>query len=253
MKIVVIGGTGLVGSKLVARLRRDGHEPVPASPTTGADTLTGDGLAPALDGADAVVDVSDSPSFEDDSAMRFFETSTRNLLDAASVAGVRHVLVLSVVGTDRLAEGGYFRAKCTQERLIETSPVPHTIVRSTQLFEKLDTVVDAATDFDSVRVPPVRIQPVAADDVAGALAVLAIGRPVEGIVEIAGPEVLRLDELVQRSLERRGERALLIIDPDAPFFGAELAERTLLPARGALVGRTRLADWSTSTGTRRAS
>ena len=213
MKIVVIGGTGLVGSKVVYRLRDHGHEAVPASPVTGVNTLTGEGLAEALHGASVVIDVSNSPSFEDAAVLEFFETSTRNLLGADAVAGVSHHVALSVVGTQRLSESGYFRAKIAQEQLITDSSIPYSIVHTTQFFEFVGSIADAATVDDTVRLPPVLIQPIAADDVATAVARIAVGMPVNGIVEIAGPQQFRLDELVRRSLRVRADPREVISDP----------------------------------------
>jgi len=247
MKIVVIGGTGLIGSKLVADLGRDGHEAVAASPASGVNTLTGEGLADALEGASVVVDVSNSPSFEDTAVLEFFETSTRNLLAAEEAAGVTHHVALSVVGTDRLGESGYFRAKTAQETLIESSPVPYSIVHATQFFEFVERMAKDATDGDTVRLAPVLVQPMAADDVAAAVARVAVGAPVNGIVEVAGPEPLRLDELVRQALTARDDPREVVADPDARYFGAELDERTLLPSDGARLGDTRFEDWLSPT------
>ncbi len=247
MKIVVIGGTGLIGSKLVADLGRDGHEAVAASPASGVNTLTGEGLADALEGASVVVDVSNSPSFEDAAVLEFFETSTRNLLAAEEAAGVTHHVALSVVGTDRLGESGYFRAKTAQETLIESSQVPYSIVHATQFFEFVERMAKDATDGDTVRLAPVLVQPMAADDVAAAVARVAVGAPVNGIVEVAGPEPLRLDELVRQALTARDDPREVVADPDARYFGAELDERTLLPGDGARLGDTRFEDWLSPT------
>ncbi len=200
MKVVVIGGTGLIGSKLVTKLVEHGHEAVPAAPNTGVNTLTGEGLAEALAGADVVVDVSNSPSFEDVAVMQFFETSTRNILDAEAAAGVGHHVALSVVGTERLSESGYFRAKTAQEKLIKSSAIPYSIVHATQFFEFLKSIADAATEGDTVRLAPVFIQPMAADDVAVAVDKVAVAAPINGTVEVAGPERFRLDEVVARRL-----------------------------------------------------
>ena len=211
MKIVVIGGTGLIGSKLVKKLREQGHEAVAASPNSGVNTLTGEGLAEALRGASVVVDVSNSPSFEDAAVLKFFETSTRNLLAAEAAAGVGHHVALSVVGTERLSESGYFRAKIAQEKLIKESAIPYSIVHATQFFEFVKSIADAATDGNTVRLAPVLIQPMAADDVASAVGKIAVGTPLNGTVEVAGPEQFRLDELIRRGLARtqrsaRGDR-----------------------------------------------
>ena len=243
MKIVVIGGSGLIGSKLVTRLDGQGHEAVAASPDSGVDTLTGDGLAEALDGAGAVVDVSNSPSFEDRAVLEFFETSTRNLLAAEAAAGVRHHVALSVVGTERLSESGYFRAKIAQEKLIRGSSIPYSIVHATQFFEFIKSIAAAATDGDTVRLAPVLIQPIAADDVARAVSRVSTGSPVNGVVEVAGPEQFRLDELIRRGLSARHDPRTVVPDPHARYFGAELDERTLVPGDGARVGRTRFEDW----------
>ena len=200
MKIIVIGGTGLIGSKVVTKLRESGFEAVAASPNSGVNTITGEGLAEVLTGASVVVDVSNSPSFEDAAVLAFFETSTRNLLAAEVVAGVRHHVALSVVGTERLAESGYMRAKVAQEKLIKDNSIPYSIVHATQFFEFIKSIADAATDGDTVRLAPVLIQPMAAEDVAAAVTRVAIGSPVNGIVEVAGPEQFRLDELIRRGL-----------------------------------------------------
>src|SRR3954452_6050263 len=243
MKIVVIGGSGLVGSKLVTRLSERGHEAVAASPDSGVDTLTGEGLAEVLVGAGAVVDVSNSPSFEDAAVLEFFETSTRNLLAAEPAAGVRHHVALSVVGTERLSDSGYFRAKIAQEQLIRDSSIPYSIVHATQFFEFLKTIAAAATDGNTVRLAPVLIQPIAADDVARAMAQVSVGHPANGIVEVAGPEQLRLDELIRRGLSARNDPRGVIADRHARYFGAELGERTLLPGDDVRLGKTRFEDW----------
>jgi uncharacterized protein YbjT (DUF2867 family) len=243
MKIVVIGGTGLIGSKLVARLGEHGHEAVAASPDTGVNTLTGEGLAAALDGADVVVDVSNAPSFADAEVMAFFETATRNLLDAEATAGVGHHVALSVVGTDRLQDSGYFRAKLVQEQLIERSPVPSSIVRATQFYEFLGRIADAATEGATVRLAPVLIQPMAADDVAAAVGRVAAGAPLSATVEVGGPEAHRLTDLAARLLDAHADGRRVEADPDARYFGARLDERTLVPGDGARLAETRLDDW----------
>ena len=243
MKIVVIGGSGLIGSKLVNKLREHGHEAVPASPDSGVNTLTGEGLAEALEGAAVVVDVSNSPSFEDAAVLHFFETSTSNLLDAEAAAGVGHHVALSVVGTERLSESGYFRAKIAQEKLIRGSSIPYSIVHATQFFEFVWSIADAATDGDTVRVAPVLIQPMAADDVASAVARIAVGSPVNSIVEVAGPEQFRLDELIRRALAAQNDPREVIADPHARYFGAELEERALIPGDDASLAETRFEDW----------
>jgi uncharacterized protein YbjT (DUF2867 family) len=243
MKIVVIGGSGLIGSKLVTKLDEHGQEAVAASPDSGVNTLTGDGLAEALEGAAVVVDVSNSPSFEDAAVLEFFETSTSNLLAAEAAAGVGHHVALSVVGTERLSESGYFRAKIAQEKLIRDSSIPYSIVHATQFFEFVKSIAAAATDGDTVRLAPVLIQPIAADDVARALGQVSVGAPVNGIVEVAGPEQFRLDELIRRGLSARNDPREVIADPHARYFGAELSERTLVPGEDARRGETRFEDW----------
>jgi len=243
VKIVVIGGTGLIGSKLVARLVEHGHETVAASPDSGVNTLTGDGLAEVLKGAAVVVDVSNSPSFEDAAVLDFFETATRNLLAAAAAASVGHHVALSVVGTQRLSESGYFRAKIAQEQLIERSSIPYSIVHTTQFYEFVNSIAAAAIDGDAVRSAHVLIQPIAADDVATAVGRVAVGSPVNGIVEVAGPEQFYLDELIRRGLRARGEAREVIADPDARYFGARLGERTLVPGADAQLVETRFEEW----------
>ena len=243
MKIVVIGGSGLIGSKLVTNLDEHGHEAVAASPDSGVNTLTGDGLAEALDGAAVVVDVSNSPSFDDAAVLEFFETSTSNLLAAEAAAGVGHHVALSVVGTERLSESGYFRAKIAQEKLIRDSSIPYSIVHATQFFEFIKSIAAAATDGNVVRLAPVLIQPIAADDVARAMGQISVGSPVNGIVAVAGPEQLRLDQLIRRGLSARNDPREVIADPHARYFGAELGERTLVPGDDARLGATRFEDW----------
>jgi uncharacterized protein YbjT (DUF2867 family) len=243
MKIVVIGGTGLIGSKLVTRLREQAHEVAAASPTTGVNTLTGEGLADALVGASVVVDVSNPPSFEDVAVMRFFETSTRNLLAAEAVAGVAHHVALSVVGTERLPESGYLRAKMAQEQLIEKSSIPYSIVHATQFFEFVDSIADAATVDGRVRVAPVLFQPIAGDDVAAAVARIAVGSPVHGRVEVAGPERFRMDQFFREALAARNDPREVVTDPQARYFGAELSEDSLVPGRDAILAQTRYRDW----------
>jgi uncharacterized protein YbjT (DUF2867 family) len=243
MKIVVIGGSGLIGSKLVSKLRDRGHAVVAASPDSGVNTLTGEGLAGALQDASVVVDVSNSPSFEDAAVLEFFETSTRNLLDAETAAGVGHHVALSVVGTDRLPDSGYMRAKVAQEKLIEGSSIPYSIVHATQFFEFVGRIADEATDGDTVRLPPVLIQPMAADDVAAAVARVAVGEPLNGIVEVAGPEPIRFDDFIRRALTAGHDPRQVVADPQARYFGAVLSERSLVPGDGARLAETSLDDW----------
>jgi uncharacterized protein YbjT (DUF2867 family) len=251
MKIVVIGGTGLIGSKVVTCLNEEDHETVAASPDSGVNTLTGEGLAEALEGASVVIDVSNSPSFEDEAVMEFFTTSTTNLLAAEAQAGIRHHVALSVVGTERLAESGYFRAKIAQEELIENSSIPYTIVHATQFFEFAKRIADAATDGGTVRLAHVLIQPMAADDVAAAVCEISQRPPADGIVEIAGPEQFRLDELILSGLTASGDTRTVIADPKARYFGAELREDTLLPGKGAHLGEIRFNDWLAEPATKR--
>jgi uncharacterized protein YbjT (DUF2867 family) len=243
MKIVVIGGTGLIGSKLVARLREHGHEAIAAAPNTGVNTLTGEGLAEVLKGASVVVDVSNAPSWEDAAVLKFFETSTRNLLTYEAAAGVGHHVALSVVGTEQLAESGYFRAKIAQEKLIQESSIPYSIVHATQFFEFLKGLADISFDGNKVRLPHVLFQPMAAADVASAVGRIAVGQPVDDIVEIAGPEQFRLDELVQRYLAALKDPREVIADPNARYSGAKLSEKTLLPRKNAQLGETRFETW----------
>jgi uncharacterized protein YbjT (DUF2867 family) len=243
MKIVVIGGTGLIGSKLVATLGQHGHEALAAAPNTGVDTLTGDGLADAVAGASVLVDVSNSPSFEDAAVLEFFETSTRNLVAAAAAAGVGHYVALSVVGTERLPDSGYLRAKVAQEKLIENSSVPFSLVRATQFFEFVARIADGATEGGSVRIPPVLFQPVAADDVAEVVAGTAMGPPRNGRVEVAGPERLRMDEFFRTALAARHDPREVVTDEHARYFGTELTERSLVPLGEASTGKLRYADW----------
>jgi uncharacterized protein YbjT (DUF2867 family) len=243
MKIVVIGGSGLVGSKLVSKLGEHGHEAVAASPDSGVNTLTGEGLKEALEGASVVIDVSNSPSFEDAAVMEFFKTSTGNLLAAEAAAGVGHHVALSVVGTDRLAESGYFRAKIAQETLIKESSIPYSIVHATQFFEFMNSIAADATDGNTVRLPPALIQPIAADDVAGALGGICLGPPLNGIGEIAGPDQFRLDELIRERLSATGDPRQVVTDPHAAYFGITPGERTLLPGDDVHIAHTRFEDW----------
>src|SRR5215475_7685652 len=245
MKIVVIGGTGLIGSKLVNKLREHGHEAVAAAPNTGVNTLTGEGLAEALKGASVVVDVSNSPSWEDAAVLKFFETSTRNLLTYEAAAGVGHHVALSVVGTDRLSESGYFRAKIAQEKMITNAAIPYSIVHATQFFEFLKGLADISFDGNKVRLPPVLFQPMAADDVASGVARIALSPPVNGIVEIGGPEQFRVDELVRERLAALKDPREVVADPEARYSGAKLSLRTLVPEKTARLGETRFETWLT--------
>jgi len=244
MKIVVIGGTGLIGSKLVEKLREAGHEALAASPDTGVNTVTGEGLAEALEGADVVVDVANAPVWEDSAVMDFFLTSTRNTLAAEAAAAVRHHVVLSVVGSDRLPDSGYFRAKVAQEAAVNAGAVPYTILRATQFFEFIGRIADSSTDDEkTVRLAPVLVQPESADDVAAALADVAVNEPVNGIVELGGPEQFRLDELARRLLVAKNDPRPVTADVHALYFGTELDDHSLTPGSGARVGPTRFEDW----------
>jgi uncharacterized protein YbjT (DUF2867 family) len=243
MKVVVIGGTGLIGSKLVKQLCEHGHEAVAASPASGVNTLTGEGLADVLHDASVVVDVSNSPSFEEKAAMSFFTTSTRNLLEYAAAARVAHYIALSVVGTERILDSPYLRAKNAQETLIKGAGIPYTIVHATQFFEFIARIADDATVGGAVKVPPVLIQPMAADDVASALARVVVGTPANGTVEVAGPQPFRFDELIRQGLRARNDRREVVTDPHARYYGAELSERSLVPAGEARLGEIRLEEW----------
>jgi uncharacterized protein YbjT (DUF2867 family) len=243
LKIVVIGGTGLIGSKLVEKLRDVGHDAVPASPESGVDVLTGEGLAEALDGAQVVVDVANAPDWGDAAVMEFFETSARNILAAERDAGVTHHVALSVVGTDRLTDSGYFRAKLAQEEAVKAGSVPYTILRATQFFEFIVRVADSSTEGDTVHLPPVLVQPESADDVAAALADVAVNDPVNGIVELAGPEAFRFDELARRVLRAKNDPRRVTADVHARYFGAELQDHSLTPGSNARVAATRFEDW----------
>ena len=243
MKIVVIGGTGLIGSKVVTKLREHGHEAVPAAPNTGVNSITGEGLAEALQGASVVVDVSNAPSWEDTAVMKFFETSTRNLLAGEEAAGVQHHVALSVVGTDRMQTSGYFRAKLAQENLIKSSSIPYTIVRATQFFEFVKGISDFSTKENQVHLPTALIQPMAADDVGTALSQVAIGSPLNGTVEIGGPEQFGLDALVRRALAAWKDPREVVADPQATYYGVTLSEKTLVPGDDARLGETRFETW----------
>jgi uncharacterized protein YbjT (DUF2867 family) len=243
MKIVVIGGSGLIGSKLVAKLGEHGHEAIPASPNSGVNTLTGEGLAEVLQGASVVIDVSNSPSFEPNAVMDFFTTSTRNLLKYEADAGVKHHVALSVVGTDRIPESGYLRAKNAQEALIRESGMPYSIVRATQFFEFVNRIADECTKGTTVQLPPVLFQPMAAEDVAKAVGRTAVGAPVNGIVEVAGPEQFRFDECIRQGLRARNDPREVVTDPHAQYFGAELTDNALVPTGKAQLGEIRFEDW----------
>jgi uncharacterized protein YbjT (DUF2867 family) len=243
MKVVVMGATGFIESEVARKLRENGHQPMAASPDTGVNSLTGEGLHQALRHAQVLVDLTHPPDWDDASAMHFFQTSTRNLLAAAAAAGVGHHAALSVVGTERLTENGYFRAKITQEELIKTSSIPYSIVRATQFFECMSGIADAATVDSTVRLPPALIQPMAADDVADALARLAIGAPLTGMTEIAGPEQFRLDELIRGLLRARDDAREVITDPHARLFGIAPTERVFLPEDDADLGQTHFDNW----------
>ena len=243
MKIVVIGGSGLIGSKLVPKLREQGHEAVAASPSSGVNSITGEGVAEALKGATVVVDVTNSPSWEDAAVMEFFETSTRNLLTYGAAAGVKHHVALSVVGTERLLTSGFFRAKMAQENLIQGSSNPYTIIRATQFFEFVKGIADFSTEGNKVRLPLALIQPMAADDVASAVGRVATGSPVNGTVEVGGPEKFRLDELARQFLAAHKDPREVVADPHARYYGVELSERTLLPGDDARLGETRFKTW----------
>ena len=243
MKIVVIGGTGLIGSKLVNKLRENGHDPVAAAPNTGVNTITGEGLPEALGGAQVVVDVSNAPDWDDDAVMHFFQTSSSNLLAAEAAAAVGHHIALSVVGTDRLLESGYFRAKMAQETLITGSSIPYSIVHATQFFEFINSIADAATDGNTIHLPPALIQPMAADDVASALEHVAVGPPVNGIVEIAGPDRFRLDELIRGVLKEHNDPRDVVTDAQARYYGITPSDRALLPGNDVRIADTGLEDW----------
>ena len=243
MKIVVIGGTGLIGTKLVNKLRQSGHEVVAASPASGVNTITGEGLAEALAGAQVVVDVANAPSWEDKAVLEFFETSGRNLLAAEAAAGVKHHVALSVVGTDRLQESGYFRAKMAQENLIKASKIPYTIVRSTQFFEFMGGIAQSGTVGQTVHLPPSLFQPIASDDVSAAMADVTLGAPVNGTIEIAGPERVRLDELVGRFLRATQDPREVVTDVHARYSGVELNDQSLTPGDNPRIGATRFEDW----------
>jgi uncharacterized protein YbjT (DUF2867 family) len=246
MKIVVIGGSGLIGSKLVNKLRQHGHDPLAASPDSGVNALTGEGLAEALEGAQVVVDVANAPAWDDAAVLDFFQTSSRNVLAAEAAAGVGHHVALSVVGADRLPDSGYLRAKVAQEDLIKAGTIPYTILRATQFFEFIGRIADSGADGDTVRLSPALMQPIASDDVAAALAEVSVGPPVNGTIEVAGPEQHPQVELVRQFLEAKGDPRRVMPDIHARYFGLELDDRSLNPGDGARIGPTRFADWLNS-------
>lgn len=243
MKIVVIGGSGLIGKRVVMKLRQHGHEAMAASPSSRVNTITGEGLAQALAGAQVVVDVANAPSWEDRAVLAFFETSGRNLLAAEAVAGVHHHVALSVVGTDRLLASGYFRAKMAQEKLIKASPIPYTIVRATQFFEFVGGIAQAATEGQTVRLPPALMQPIASDDVAAVVAEVALAEPLNGTIDLAGPETIQQDNLVRQFLDATGDGRTVTTDPKALYFGIAVDDRSLTPGDNPRLGPTRFADW----------
>lgn len=243
MKIVVIGGTGLIGSKLVQNLRERGHDALAAAPSTGVNSITREGLAQAMDGADIVVDVANAPSWEDQAVLDFFETSSRNLLAAEAAAGVRHHVALSIVGSERLPENGYFRAKVAQENLIKASGIPYTILRATQFFEFVGGIAQAATVGEEVCVSPALIQPMASDDVVAALTEVTLAAPVNGTVEVAGPEAMPLDELVRRFLRATQDTRKVVPDVHARYFGSVLDDQSLTPGKNPRLGAIRFQDW----------
>jgi uncharacterized protein YbjT (DUF2867 family) len=243
MKIVIVGGTGLIGAKLVDNLRKQGHEVVAASPSCGVNSITGEGLAGALAGAQVVVDVANAPSWEDKAVLDFFETSSRNLLAAEAVAGVKHHVALSVVGTERLLASGYFRAKLAQEKLIKASLIPYTIVRATQFFEFTGAIAQSAADGQTIRLPHALFQPIAADDIAAALADIAVGQPLNSTIELAGPEAVHLDELVRQFLKANGDPRKVTTDASARYYGIEVNDKSLTPGLNPRIGPTHFDDW----------
>jgi uncharacterized protein YbjT (DUF2867 family) len=246
MKIVVIGGTGLIGKKVVKILRHEGHEAVAASPSSGVNTVTGEGLSEALAGAQVVVDVANAPSWEDKAVLAFFETSGRNLLAAEAKAGVRHHVALSVVGTERLLTSGYFRAKMAQEKLIKASPMPYTIVRATQFFEFVGGIAQFAAEGQTVRLPPVLMQPISADDVAAVVADVALAEPLYGTFDLAGPELIRQDDLVRQFLNATGDARTVITDPKALYYGVTVNDQSLIPGQHPRLGPTSFEKWLSS-------
>lgn len=248
MKIVVIGGSGLIGKKLVSDLRQGGHEVVPASPSSGVNAMTGEGLANALAGAQVVIDVANAPSWEDQAVLEFFETTTRNLLAAEAVAGVKHHVALSVVGTDRLLESGYFRAKMAQENLIKASKIPYTIVRAMQFFEFVEGIAQFATEGQAIRLPPALFQPILSDEVAAGLAEIAVQKPLNDMIELAGPEPVQLDELVRQFLTATGDPRHVTTDIQAGYYGVKVNDQSLTPGKNPRRGKTRFSDWLSSAG-----
>lgn len=246
MKVVVIGGTGLIGKKVVQNLRQQGHEVVAASPSSGVNAMTGEGLSAALSGAQVVVDVANSPSFQDEAVMEFFEKSGRNLLAAEANAGVKHHVALSVVGTDRLQASGYFRAKLVQEDLIKKSSIPYTIVRATQFFEFVGAIAQSGADGQTIRLPPAMMQPIVSDDVAAAVADVATSQPLNATIEIAGPDAIRMDDLARQFMQANGDSRQVITDPQATYFGTPVDDRSLTPGDQPRLGPTRFADWLSS-------
>jgi uncharacterized protein YbjT (DUF2867 family) len=248
MKIVVIGGSGLIGSKLVSKLSEAGHDALPASLDSGVDILTSDGLAEALEGAQVVVDVANAPAWDDEAVLNFFRTAARNLLAAEAAAGVGHHVTLSVVGADRLPDSGYLSAKVAQEELVKAGPIPYSIVRATQFFEFIGRIADSSTDGDTVALSPALVQPEAADDVVSTLADVAVGTPLNGTVELGGPEAFPLDELARRVLSAKGDARRVVADPHVRYFGAELDDKSLVPGENALIAPTRFEDWLAQSG-----
>jgi uncharacterized protein YbjT (DUF2867 family) len=251
MKIVILGGTGLIGRKLVNQLQAGGHEMIAASPSKGVNTITGEGLHEALNGAQIVVDVTNAPSWEDNAVLEFFETSTRNVLAAEQKAGVSHHVALSIVGCDRLPDSGYLRAKVAQEKLIKSSPIPYTIVRATQFFEFLGGIADSATIDQTVRLPSVLFQPILSDDVASVLAKIAVAKPANGIIELAGPEAIPFDEIVRQYLAAHHDPRTVVRDEQARYFGTTLQKRSLVPGENPLLGSARFGEWLSRTAPQR--
>jgi uncharacterized protein YbjT (DUF2867 family) len=251
MKIVIVGGTGLIGAKLVNLLRSGGHEVIAASPSLGINSITGEGLSEALTGTQVVVDVTNSPSFEDKAVLEFFETSTRNVLAAEAKTGVLHHVAVSIVGSERLPASGYLRAKVAQEKLIKASPIPYTIVRATQFFEFVGRIADEATSGQTVHLPSVLFQPIFSDDLAANLAKIVVAKPLNGTIELAGPEAIPFDEVVRQYLAARNDPRMVVRDEQAPYFGTPLGKHSLVPGENALLGATRFADWLNRTNPQR--